>query len=70
MDYIEKLNLQTKEVKEVETLEKHTIINNKVVTVNKYNGHTRDFLAIGTAYDDGFIQLKETNGLRCKKYLL
>lgn len=63
MDYIEKLELQTEEVEEIETLEKHTIINNTPVSVNKYNGHTREFLAIGTAYDDGFNQLKETDGL-------
>ena len=60
MDYIEKLDLQTEEVKEVENLEKHTIINNDPFSVNKYNGHTREFLPIGGQYDDGFIQLKET----------
>lgn len=61
MDYIEKLELQTEEVKEVETLEKHTIINSG--SVNKYNGHTREFLALDGDYDDGFKQLKEVDGL-------
>ena len=63
MDYIEKLDLQTDEVKEVETLEKHTIINNNPFSVNKYNGHTRKFLAIGGEYYDGFKQLQEVDGL-------
>ena len=58
MVYIEKLNLQTEEIKEVKVLEKHTIING-TYSVNKYNGHTREFLAIGGDYNDGFIQLKE-----------
>ena len=61
MDYIEKLELQTEEVKEVETLEKHSIINSG--SVNKYNGHTRDFLALDGDYNDGFKQLKETDGI-------
>ena len=63
MKYIEKLNLQTDEIEEVETLEKHTIINNEPISVNKYNGHTRDFLALDGDFNDGFKQLKETNGL-------
>ena len=63
MDYIEKLNLQTDNVEEVETLEKHIITNSEPFSVNKYNGHTRDFLPIGEEYDDGFNQLKETIGL-------
>ena len=63
MDYIEKLNLQTEEVKEVENLEKHTIINSEPFSVNKYNGHTREFLSIGEEYEDEFNQLKETNGI-------
>ena len=63
MDYINKLELQTEEVKEVETLEKHTITNNVPFSVNKYNGHTIDFLALDEDYNDGFNQLKETNGL-------
>ena len=67
MDYIEKLNLQTEEVKEVENLEKHTIINSEPFTVNKYNGHTREFLALGRDYDDGFKQLKETKPFIRKK---
>ena len=41
MDYIEKLELQTEEIKEVETLENHTIINDTTISVNKYNGHAR-----------------------------
>ena len=61
MNYIEKLDLQTEEIKEVETLEKHTIINSG--SVNKYNGHTREFLALDGDYNDGFNQLNETNGL-------
>ena len=60
MDYIEKLELQTEEIKEIELLEKHNIINDGVFSVNKYNGHTREFLPIGGEYNDGFIQLKET----------
>ena len=63
MDYIEKLDLQTEEIKEVETLEKHTITNNKPFSVDEYEGHDRDFLAVDGDYNDGFNQLKETNGL-------
>ena len=63
MDYIEKLDLQTEEMEEIDVLEKHSIIINKPFTVDEYEGHTRDFLAIGEDYDDGFIQLNETNGL-------
>ena len=59
MDYIDKLDLQSEEVKEVETLEKHTIIND-TFSVNKYNGHTRDFLPIGGDYDDGYKPVNET----------
>lgn len=68
MDYIEKLELQTEEIKEVETLEKHTIINNVPFSVNKYNGHTREFLAIDGDYNDGYKQLKEVDGIEisCK----
>ena len=58
MDYIKKLDLQTEEVKEVEPLEKHTIINSEPFSANKYNGHSNEFLAIGKNYDDGFKQLK------------
>ena len=61
MNYIEKLNLQTEEIEEVETLENHTIINSG--SVNKYNGHTREFLAIDGDYNDGFNKLKEVDGL-------
>lgn len=60
MDYIEKLDLQTEEVKEVETLEKHTIINNDPFSVVEYEGHTEEFLAVGEDYNDGFTQLNET----------
>ena len=63
MDYIEKLNLQTDEVEEVETLEKHIITNSEPFSVDEYEGHTREFLAVGETYNDGFNQLKETNGL-------
>ena len=63
MDYIEKLDLQIEDVQEVDTLEKHTIINNDPFSVNKYNGHTREFLALDGDYDDGFKQLKEVDGL-------
>ena len=63
MDYIDKLELQTEEIKEVENLEKHIIINDEPFSVNKYNGHTREFLAIDGDYNDGFKQLKETDGL-------
>lgn len=59
MDYIEKLNLKTEEVKKVETLEKHTITNNKPFSVNKYVGHDEDFLAVGGEYNNGFIELKK-----------
>ena len=60
MDYIEKLDLQTEEIKEVETLEKHTIINNNPLSVDKYLGHASEFLAINGKYNDGFNQLNET----------
>ena len=60
MEYIEKLELQTEDVKEVDSLEKHTIIINETFSVNKYIGHSRDFLLIGGDFNDGFIQLKET----------
>lgn len=63
MDYIDKLDLQTEEVEEIKSLEKHTIINDTTISVNKYNGHTREFLAIDGEYDDGFNQLNEANGL-------
>ena len=59
MEYIEKLDLQTEEVKEVENLEKHSIIND-TFSVNKYNGHTREFLPINGVYDDGFKPVNET----------
>ena len=45
MEYIEKLDLQTEEVIEVESLDKHTIIND-TFSVNKYNRHKREFLPI------------------------
>ena len=63
MDYIEKMDLQTEEVEEIERLEKHSIINNKPFTVDEYEGDTRDFLAVGSEYNDGFNQLNEANGL-------
>ena len=63
MDYIEKLDIQTEEIKEVETLEKHTITINKTFSVEDYEGHTREFLAIDGEYNDGFNRLNETNGL-------
>ena len=59
MNYIEKLELQTEEVKEVETLEKHKIIISEPFSVNKYKGHTDEFLSLDGVYNDGFIQLKE-----------
>lgn len=59
MEYIKKLELQTKELREVEKIEKHKIIINESFSVNKYNGHSNEFLAIGKNYDDGFKQLKE-----------
>ena len=58
MDYIDKLELQLNEIKEIELLEKHKIIINETFSVNKYNGHSNEFLAIGKNYDDGFKQLK------------
>ena len=63
MDYIEKLDLQTDEVEEVETLEKHIITNSEPFSVDEYEGHDRDFLAVGEEYDDGFNQLNKTIGL-------
>lgn len=60
IEKIEKLDIQTKELREVEPLEKHKIIINETFSVNKYNGHSNEFLAIGKNYDDGFKQLKET----------
>ena len=59
IEKIEKLDIQTKEMKEVEPLEKHKIIINETFSVNKYNGHSNEFLAIGKNYDDGFNQLKK-----------
>lgn len=67
MNYIEKLELQTEVVKEIEPLEKHTIINDVAISVNKYNGHTREFLVIGDNYNDGFNQLNETKPFIRKK---
>ena len=66
MDYIEKLELETEEIEEVETLEKRNIINNDPVSVEKYEGHTEDFLTLESEYDDGFNQLEETNGFGIK----
>ena len=63
MYYIEKLNLQTDEVEEVKKLEKHIITNSEPFSVDEYNGHDRDFIALDGDYNDGFNQLKETNGL-------
>lgn len=63
MDYIEKLNLQTEEVEELENLEKHIITNSEPFSVDEYIGHTREFLAVGDEYEDEFNQLNETNGL-------
>ena len=60
MDYIDKLELQLNEIKEIELLEKHKIIINETFSVNKYIGHSNEFLAIGENYDDDFKQLKET----------
>ena len=59
MDYIEKLEIQADEVTEENPLEKNTITISKPVTVEEYEGHTREFLAIGEDYDDGFTSLKE-----------
>ena len=69
MDYIEKLELQTEEVKEVEVLEKHTIINNKPFSIDEYIGHTREFLALDGEYNDSFKQLKKAKPFKRKKYL-
>ena len=63
MNYIEKLNLQTEEVEEIETLEKHTIINNNPLSVDKYLGHAEEFLALDGGYNDGFNELNETKRL-------
>ena len=67
MKYIDKLDLQTEELEEIETLEKHTIINNEPFTVDEYIGHDRDFLAIEGDYNDGFTQLNKTVtfGINC-----
>ena len=67
MDYIEKLDLQTEEVKEVETLEKHIVNNNKPFSVDKYLGHEREFLAVDGDFNDGFNQLNETKPFIRKK---
>ena len=63
MDYIEKLDLQTEEIKEVENLEKHKIIISEPFSVNKYKGHDDEFLAVDGDYNDGFNQLNKANGL-------
>ena len=60
MEYIDKLDIQTMELREVEKLEKHTIINNEPFSINKYIGHSNEFLAINGEYDDGYKQLHET----------
>ena len=60
IEKIEKLELQTEEIKEVEILEKHKIIINETFSVNKYNGHSNEFLPINGDYNDGFKQLKQT----------
>ena len=59
MDFIEILELHTEEVTEAKPLEKNTITVSNPVTVEEYDGHTRDFLAIGGDYDDGFTPLKQ-----------
>ena len=69
MKYIDKLDIQTEEIKEVESLEKHTIINNNPFTVDEYEGHSREFLPIGGDYNDGFTQLKEAKPFIIIKYL-
>ena len=67
MKYIEKLDLQSEEIEEVENLEKHTVINNNPFSVDEYEGHDRDFLSIDGDYNDGFNQLNETVtfGINC-----
>ena len=62
MDYIEKLELQTEEIQEVENLEKHKIIISDPFSVNKYKGHADEFLAIDGEFNDGFNQLNKANG--------
>lgn len=57
MDYIDKLELQTEEIEEIETLEKHAITNNNPISVDEYLGHDGEFLAVGGEYNDGFNQL-------------
>ena len=57
------MDIQVEDVKEVETLEKHTITNNKPFSVDEYEGHDKDFLSVDGDYNDGFKQLNETNGL-------
>ena len=57
MDYIEKLEIQTKEVTKVNLLEKHTIVISEPVTVEKYKGHEEEYLPIDGKYDDGFIPI-------------
>ena len=42
MDYIEKLNLQTDEVEELENLEKHIVINSEPISVDELT--VRNFL--------------------------
>ena len=63
MDYIEKLEIQTEEVTEAKPLEKNSISVSNPVTVEEYEGHTREFLAIGEDYDDGFTPLNQAEGL-------
>ena len=67
MDYIEKLDLQTEEIEEVELLEKHTIINNGDFSVDDYIDYNREFLALDGNYNDGFIEIKETKPFIRKK---
>ena len=63
MNEIEKLQIQSDEVTEENPLEKNTITISNPVTVEEYEGHTREFLAIGEVYDDGFTPLGKAEGL-------
>ena len=64
MDYIEKLEIQTEEVTEAKPLEKNIITISIPVTVEEYEGHTREFLPLDGKYNDGFIPLLKGIGDR------
>ena len=60
MDFIKKIEIQTEKITETKPLEKNIIINSCPVTVDNFNGHTKDFLPLDGKYDDGFTPIIHT----------